>query len=589
MNRLSNNLVFKDTDKAVISQIKQEGIDEYKLSLNLAHQISSTRLHESLISELETKYDQAIVSALHIVKPDLRVHQLLPHQVIDDTLKRVAKSMALTLLKQEMGLDSISNYVNNKNYKMYYDYISEKIAYGVMVTISPYILGMLSYYVNELYIFHYIRDNIVRPDILNLIKLTKTTVSEGLSKTYDIEEENKVSNAINLFILSLLVTMDTKDAGRAINILSECELDPDFVIRIINKSDYAVPKFVKDIILPIDQTKSDLARKTMVEFLTEYSRTFSMENTSKLLRKYTETTLNLTDKIIFTIKERNKLNSTGIKTLIDGFTLEENEIVSRLIVFNTISDEQIKLINENKYLRNIKSIIDANRTADMKISINNEVITIESSTHESKSFYYKQDDIQMYLNDPFNIFGTSKEYVRTLYNNSDIKCALFQTGMNRREEKNRIYSKGSYSRLNTLEDRIKDRNERIQKLLNSLANTQPTQVAIANELLNGNITKLRYMNPRQSDSYKIDNPVKLLLVLAETEGIYRKISQVNKIKDQERLDKEKKLEQMKTNNASTNEKLKDAIKAIQESHNNITEYNDNIPILGDPRKSKLLY
>ncbi len=215
--------------------------------------------------------------------------------------------------------------------------------------------------------------------------------------------------------------------------------------------------------------------------------------------------------------------------------------------------------------------------------------SIKEKAHAENIYKSMMNDIQMYLNDPFNIFGTSKEYVRTLYNNSDIKCALFQTGMNRREEKNRIYSKGSYSRLNTLEDRIKDRNERIQKLLNSLANTQPTQVAIANELLNGNITKLRYMNPRQSDSYKIDNPVKLLLVLAETEGIYRKISQVNKIKEQERLDKEKKLEQMKTINASTNEKLKDAIKAIQESHNNITEYNDNIPILGDPRKSKLLY
>ena len=591
MNRLSDNLVLQEKDKAVISQIKQEGIDEYKISLNLAHQISSSRLHDSLITELETKYDQAIITSLHIVKPDLRVHPLMPHSVIDDSLKRLAKSMALTLLKNEMGLDSISNYIKNDNYKMYYDYISEKIAYGVLMTISPFILGMLSYYVNELYIFHYIRDNIVRPDILNLIELTRNTVQEGLSKTHDIEQENKVSDAINLFILSILVTMDTKDAGRAINTLSECKLDPDFVNRVINKSEYAVPKFVKDIILPVDTLKSQQARETMVQFLTEYSRTFSMEMTSKLLRKYTETSLNITDKILFTIKERNKLNATGVKTLIDGFTLEENEVLSRLIVFNSISDDQVKLINDNKYLRNIKSIIEANKTADMKITVTNDMITIESSIHEPRSFYYKQDDIQMYLQDPFNIFGSSKEYVKTLYTEKDLKCSLFQTAMTKKEDKSRLYAKDSYLNLDTPEKRIVDRNNRIQRLLNSLANSNPEQVAIANELISGRIPKIRYMNPRQSDNYRVDNPVKMLLILAETEGLYRKITQVNEIKEKEEQEKAKKLELSKNNvlQNKTNKDIKEAMKAIKETHNTITEYTKNEPLLKDPRKSKTLY
>lgn len=582
----SDNVIFNDKDRIVVSQIKQEAIDEYKLSLKLSHQISTTRLHESLINELTNKYDQAIITNMHIVKPDLRTHQLLPHSVLDDTLTRLANSMALTLLKSETGLDSIASYVNNENYKMYYDYISEKISYGVLSTCSPYILGMLSYYVNELYIFHYIRDNIVRPNIIKLVEHTRMIKSEDLSKTYTIEQSNKLQDAVNLFILSILVTMDTVDASKALNTLSECKINREEVMRIINSSQFAVPTFIKDIIISDNVTQTEQAKKDMLEFINEYSRTFSYDNTTKLLRKYSEMSMNLPDKLITTYKERNKLNSTDIKTLIDGFTLEENEIISRLLVFNYISPEQHKIIKENKYLSNIKSIIDTNRTADMHISIDSNIITIKSSTHEPKSFYYKQDDIQMYLQDPFNIFNASKEYVRDLFDANDIRCSLFQTGMNKKEEKQRLYSK-SYTQLGTPEQRVADRNRRIQVLLNSLASSNPEQVTIANELISGNITRIKYMNPRQSDSYKVDNPVKLLLILAETEGIYRKIKSVNEVKQKETQEKEQKLELSKNNVKNSNIDINTAIKNIHYTYDIMKNTQDKPSF--DPRENKTLF
>lgn len=516
--------IYTDHDRLMINKFKSEGVEEYKVAAQLLHANADHRLQRSLLDSLQRRYDQAIIYLAKIQKPNLNIQPLLPLDSINKTLLQITESMIYTMdVRIDVQAEAISDYINTQNLTMtYYELIADKVAYGVLTMTSSYTLGMLSCHIDKLYIFHYIRDHIVKPNLYALINKYKQDI---LLK--DNQQDNNIRliecyNLLNSFIYALLISMDSQLASKILQELSEYLNEiPKVINEILLKSPYLIPRLVKDLFLSNSSNQ-------LTEFLGAYSTTFTRDATLELLKQYCEQTSDFIIKFNKTYNDRIEMNPI-IKVSIDGLTLAENYVVQNLIQLKPLSDEEILLLDKSYILKNINSIINSYKThPNVIIKLDNSELTISSDIQTEKKFAYRRKEIQEIFTNPFNIFKTNRATIERLFNENDLNCPLFQSAI-----PENIYKRLGHDinltkkyTLDTIDKRVKHRQDLIKQLQDELLSVNPELIQRSNNLINGQIDKIKYMNTSQRSNYiyKLNDKASILLILSETEGVYQLVN-----------------------------------------------------------------
>lgn len=519
--------LYTDRDRIMIDRFKSEGVEEYKASMHILNNNIDHRLQKSLLESLDRRYDQAIVYISKIRQPNLALTPLLPLDVINAGLKQIAESMIYTMsMRTDVQMDSIKDYLNTDNLTMtYYELISDKVAYGVLTMAAQHLLGMLSYYVDKLYLFHYIRDHIIKPNLYNMINQYKKDTLQKDQQQDNSTRSTTCYNLLNSFIYAVMISMDTKLASRLLNELTEYTTEIGNIFpNILMKSDYLIPKLFRDLLLTNSTNQ-------LSDFLTAYSTTFTREATLELMKQYCDQTPDFIMKFNKTYNDRIDMNPI-IKISVDGLTLSENYIVQKLIQLKPTTEEEDTIIKKSYLLSNILSIINEYRSQpNVRITINNSEIKIVSDICSERVFAYRRKEIKEIFNNPLNLFKTNKSTIERLYEENNLNCPLFQSAI-----PEKVYKKlgidqhltKQYS-LDTVEKRVKHRQDLIKQLQNELLSVNPELIQKSNNLISGNIDKIQYINTSQRSNYIYRSTEKsaILLTLSETEGIYQLMQKYN--------------------------------------------------------------
>lgn len=442
---------------------------------------------------------------------------------INSVLENLKVAVYNSFCRNEYIPGNIINDVLNRDVTLLYGSISEKIAYGIVIAASNNILGHMLYYLDKSFIFSYIKDRIVRPTIAEDVQKLRTRLQSENSLSKEQSLNSRRSDLLVSFVNELMIGMDYPKAAEILEDINKYGLDFETAREFLDLFQVFVPNFVYDLFSPDTKTQS-LAADAMADFLNKYIVTFTHEGVTDLFRGYTRLGNDFMSKVEDTLLQREKLHNLFGLDLVDGLTLTELKLANKLCKLAELTEDEENIVKSTPKLTNIRNAIDMYKEFDTKVKLDGSTIIITSSMHEPRTIYYTKDDMMNKLSDPFNIFGKDREYVRTTLKFKPLESCLTQTALTGPERRRIFYTEKPNSKLMTVEGRIEDRNHKINYLMNKLEQRDPNLVREARELLEKGPSKLVFINPYQNEAYEnLGDERSILLLLCETEGLYRKI------------------------------------------------------------------
>lgn len=509
---------LKEIEQAAIQRYIQSQENRRKMEIKIKGDMG-VQLSDMLRSKFMSAFDR--VSSLEPPKITM-VNPLPSLEMLNGVLDNVKTAVYSSLSVNEYLPGNIINELMSKDMTLLYHGISEKITYGILTGTSKKILGSLLYYVEREYIFNYIRDRIVKPTIIEDIKVLKARLSNESTIAKEYRLNSKKADLLQAFVRELMIGMDFAKAAELLAELNQYKLDLETAAEFLDLMTIFVPRFIYDL-FSSDQNVVNNATNEMGDFIRKYVVTFTRDALIDLFRSHTILNDKFMERVDDTILERERLHNLFKLDLVNGMDVNELKVANKLIHMDEILPEDTEIISKNPSLKNIQNAIDRYKEFDTVCHLDGNKLTISSSLHETKTIVYTRDDIMDKLNDPFNIFGKDREYVKTQWKFRRNQSCLTQTVLTAPEKRGAIFNLKT-NKLNTVEGRIAHRNTRLNQLMNRLAERDPKLVDYVKTILEKGPSKLEYMNAHQMDNYESYGDERTdLMILAETEAMYRQV------------------------------------------------------------------
>lgn len=488
------------------------------------------REHQNKTTELQRQLEEAV--SLNFNRAIGKISKLAPVRItypgqlmsLEDIKKNILMLLEPTLLTLCQG--NIINFDLSDDIKSeYYDTLITpqipNITYALLCVTSDYILGMLLYYVQKEFVFNFILNDVVKTNIGTAINNVRNIINKKDIMDTEIKKSEDFSNLLQDLIESFMIELNVDKIQEKILAVINFDIkDKNYLIsQTFDESKYFIPDVLYSIVLNGSANDTDVERAT--RFVDRYIVTHSDGAVAELFKHYSKGSDINPEKVRFTILERNAFNGLNNLQLLDGLNFVENKIANRIITF-TSSDADSEFIEKSDVLKNIKAVVDNfhKYNSTIKLSGNDVIITYEDGS--VKTCNVRKEGLSKIINDPFNIFERS-EYIKHMFFNNKARSAFYQTGITKEEDSD-LLMKTHNSRLQekSPEERVQHRNFQIQKLVSQLSKDKNLMDEYE-RLTTQKIRDIKYMNPTQSKTYVISDKGRLLLILTETEYLYRQL------------------------------------------------------------------
>lgn len=482
----------------------------------------TTEIQRQLEASVNLNYDRAIqrlnkVSVLRLTHPG----QLLPLEEIKKIITSLLEPTVMTLCTGDIPVMDFSSDIKSEYYDSLVTPQVTSITYSLLCITSDYLVGMLLYYVQKQFVFNYILNDIVRPNIVSVINNVRSVLNRRDVMDEELRKTEEFNELLQDLVESLVVEVNIdKFQDKLTSILKYDVKDKnDKISTSFDNSRYFVPDVLYNICINGNATDTDIERAT--RFLERYTLAHSTNAISELFRHYSKQT-NLNESVIKdTIMERNAYHSINNLQLLDGLTFVENKIANRIISF-TVANEDHEFINRSPVLKNIKSIVDKFHRYNSTIKLTGNDVVISHEDGSIQTYNFRKEGLSKLLNDPFTMFKQS-EFIKHTFFNMKPKSAFYQTGITKSEDSDLLINNVRNRLLDkTPEERVQHRNAQIKKLLNECRNNSDTMKEYK-RLTTEKIKAVKYMNPTQTKTYVLEDKHRLLLTLTETEFLYRQL------------------------------------------------------------------
>ena len=496
----------------------------------MAKTVRGNELERRFLETLHQTYNDAEDTILKTKKPQNNQtvdNSMLSITDIDNILLNNMKAV-LSVAVYDLRVNTI-NITASVTSEYYYEFIPEmipKIAYGVVSITSSYILSQIQLYMSKAFIFAYIKERIVRPhikaeidillqDILkdSVIKANARSYKEMQTDIYNMMYELMIAYDRNKFVSILSKYMGNKDISQAIT-------------DILNDCDIFVPNFIYDIFNGNIRDINDLNAK-LDAFFREYYNSNTNDAITNLFKQYSNKTVGFVNIAKKTIKERAEYHGLTNLSLIDGVTFVIVKIINKIIALVELSEEEEKLIADDPIATSIKNIVDKYKAYGITFMISNSAITIKDINNKETVIPYRENADVANMDNPYTVFGVDAKRIEDTFRTNPDSSPLTQTGVTKDEEKSMfLQNKSIKNMFSSMNARVSHRRRKIAELKARYA--KETGLMTEVDTLMGGTTKCKYMDIYKTSTYILPDDRKLLLTLAEIEGLYRKVENYKK-------------------------------------------------------------
>jgi len=487
-------------------------------------------IQENLLKMLEGTYSSAATIINGLVPHKIRMDEpLLPIDAIDNVLIHHFKAVTAILIYDNSFTEfnlNIAIDLQSDYYKDSFITVTPKIAYGILMMTGSYILQHLAVHINKEFIYTYIRENIVRPRLLEELEHHRAMYLSVNRSKQEEELMKDIDQDMKSLVYHFMITHDNAQIQSLISKYSQLTaIHKDGMIHALDSiNDLFIPSFIYQILF---RTASpDEFNKAMHDFSIEYQTTLTYDALLQLFKRYTDKHIDLVNKTRRTFETRLDFHSLNNLQLVDGLTMTEVRIVNKLLDSISLSDHETLIYEKSPMLKSISVVVNKYKTIGTKATIDNNNITIYNLSNKSAVgvYPYRKPTIVNDINDIFTIFGTSKDNVKNQWRGNRSKSCLVQSGFTKSEVNEAFINNRDLKKSFKDQDynvSVEHRNRQIDTLLST--NQDQSLAKEISELLLGNGDSIKYVNPFQSLPYVSEDPIHLLRILAETEGIYRKV------------------------------------------------------------------
>lgn len=487
-----------------------------------AYHQRTTEVQRQLETTVSLNYDRAIqrlnkVSLTKMSYPG----QLLPLEEIKKIITNLLEPTVMTLCTGDVPTMNLSSDIKSEYYDSLVTPQVTSITYSLLCITSDYIIGMLLYYVQKQFVFNYILNDIVRPNIVSVVNNVRAVLNRKDVIDEELKNTEEFNDLLSDLVESLVIEVNIdKFQDKLMSIMKfDLKDKTDKVISSFDNSKYFVPDVLYNICVNGNATDTDIERAS--RFLERYTIAHSADAISELFKHYSKQSHVDENVMKYTIMQRNAYHNINSLQLLDGLTFVENKIANRIISF-TVANEDREFIEHSTVLKNIKTIVEKFHRYNSTIRLSGNDVIISHDDGTVQTYNFRKEGLSKLLNDPFAIFKQS-EFIRHTFFNMKSKSAFYQTGITKAEDsdmlvnsvRNRLHDKSP-------DEKVHHRNMQIKKLLNECRNNSDTMKEYE-RLSTEKIRVVKYMNPTQTKTYVLEDKHRLLLTLTETEFLYRQL------------------------------------------------------------------
>lgn len=446
---------------------------------------------------------------------------------IEKVFKVITKSVVNKLYQTDCGDYSLRQLLRDgENSFMTQTTATNNIAYGVIASAAPYLLGALAYYFDESFIFFYIRDSIVEPNYREMVKEIREVYEKPTEEDELINKTKEFSSTLNSVLQSMLIDATSNSTLHLqTNMVKLRELVKDLPKSMIQgvldmDVNYPVPMFFNRILMgELDNYEDGLK-----EFFIALRTTFSKDGLREIYNKYgkIQTYGKEFDILLNKLYEDRRLTN-GLSHTIDGLELTELKVLHKLLSFQSLDTSETTMVNKNTILKKISTCLKGFSSIGTICIVSNDKLIVRYEGKEQE-FYYLSDNIVRDKTSPFNIFGRDRDMMERIYNSEPYKFCGNQTVLSKIDRQNMVMD-GKTKIFRDVNSKMNHRRTKLNQLLASRAiRNNPTILEEINTLRSGNFTKLKYVKQNWFEPPVIDDPITAALTLAEMEGINNIVS-----------------------------------------------------------------
>lgn len=445
---------------------------------------------------------------------------------IEKNLTRATEVVVYKLYQTDCGEYSLRNILDTGYNSTILDPIAaNNIAYAVMSSVSKYMLASLLYYYDESFIFFYIRDYIVEKNFRSCLDKVREVYKKPTDEDILLRNAKEIKKYYNLLAATILT-----DATPNMNKFNEyIEIIKGYItttkidqLQDIIEMDvkYPVPNFLNEI-LTNNIKDLDKNRIEMADFLTKLNTTFTKEGLKSLFKQYGHGDMydsNFETKL--TTLYNDRLSNNGLTMPIDRLNIKENRILHKILTFDKLNDEECVEVKNNEILNNVNICLSKYLSVGTKCIIDNDKLIVISDG-KSVEHNYLSVNIAKDTLSPFNVFGTNRDTMESIYTKEPEKFCANQTIITRKENSNAIMA-GKSSVFNSSNEIAVHRKRNLNRLKQKYAKDKQL-ISEVNNLINGVFDKIKYVNMSWFKPIVMEDSKRSLLILAEMEGILNKI------------------------------------------------------------------
>lgn len=481
-------------------------------------------LQDAIVKCLSETYDRVPEKLSRIQKPKIVLPNMFQtkEELSKDIIDLLA-SVIDTMCDGTLASYDLSDVIHSDYYDTLVLSQIDRITTGLVFAMSEHTLGMLTFYMDKMYIWNWLKSSIVKPNIISILDNIRSRNEHKDHMDSQIKTSQQLADLCKQAVEYLMLELNGESFIQTLSKIVDIRIPnkTDFIKGVINDMQIVVPDFVTEILSTGQASDVNISKCEM--FLKEYTVAHQESTLTSLFARYCSKPREFMQNAIpNTIMRRNAAQGTNDFTCIDGLTFADNKLCNKIV--NQMDEEKDEaLINASEILRNIKAIIKAHKVYDSHVTLTNTDVIITTSRGTSRQYNFRKKNVTQDINDPFNIFD-KPAYMRIRWNNAPDKCALMQTGITQ-DMSSQLFASGQLRKFTNMSvpARIQDRRDRIKKLeLKCLADVS---VKMEYErLTTERIRSIKYINPLQSRYYEISDEKTLFLTLVETEALYNQIN-----------------------------------------------------------------